>query len=87
MLGGEASLAYAAWPEHDEALCVEDEVTLAVQVNGKMRAKLVTSKTADEESVRAAAFALPEVDKWVGGKELKKFVYVPGRIVNIVIGK
>ena len=87
MLGGDGSLAYAPWPEYDEALCVDDEVTLAVQINGKMRAKLTTSKTADEADVKAAAFALPEVDKWVGGKELKKFVYVPGRIVNIVVGK
>ena len=64
MLGGEASLAYAAWPEHDEALCVEDEVTLAVQVNGKMRAKLVTSKTAEEADVKAAVFAMAEVHNY-----------------------
>ena len=66
---------------------MEDEVTLAVQINGKMRAKFVTSKTAEEADVKEAVFAMPEVDKWVGGKELKKFVYVPGRIVNIVVGK
>merc|ERR1712106_708502 len=81
MLGGEG------WPEYDEALCVEDEVTLAVQINGKMRAKFVSSKTAEEADVKETVFAMPEVDKWVGGKELKKFVYVPGRIVNIVVGK
>ena len=51
MLGGEGSLAYAPWPEYDEALCVEDEVTLAVQINGKKRAMVVTSKTAAEDEV------------------------------------
>merc|ERR1719213_309849 len=78
---------FAPWPEYDEALCVEDEVTLAVQINGKKRAMVVTSKTAAEDEVKEAVLAMPEVDKWVGGKELKKFVYVPGRIVNIVVGK
>ena len=87
MLGGGASLAYEGWPAFDEALCVEDEVTLAVQVNGKVRSQLTTSKTAEEGAVKEAAFALPEIEKWAGGKELKKFVYVPGKIVNIVVGK
>ena len=59
----------------------------AVQVNGKVRAQLVSSKGADEAAVKEAAFALPEIEKWAGGKELKKFIYVPGKIVNIVVGK
>ena len=64
---------------------------LAVEVprgaDGKVRAQLTTSKTAEEGAVKEAAFALPEIEKWAGGKELKKFVYVPGKIVNIVVGK
>jgi len=87
MLGGTESLAYEAWPSFDEALCLDNEVTLAVQINGKVRAQLTTTKEADEDTVKEAAFALPKVLEYTSGKELKKFIYVPGRIVNIVVGK
>ena len=87
LLGHEQSLAYAPWVEWDDALCEDSVVTLGVQVNGKVRAQLTASKTAEEGAVKEAAFALPEIEKWAGGKELKKFVYVPGKIVNIVVGK
>ena len=84
MLGGTASLAYEAWPEYDEALCVETTVTMGVQVNGKVRAQIEIAKDADEEAARALALAEPKVQKFLEGKEVKKFVYVPGRIVNLV---
>jgi len=84
-LGHEDSLAYAPWPEYDEAKCVESTVTMGVQVNGKVRGEIEIAKDADEET--AKALAMEVVSKFVDGKELKKFVYVPGRIVNIVVGK
>ena len=61
MLGGTASLAYEAWPEYDEVLCVETTVTMGVQVNGKVRAQIEIAKDADEEAARALALAEPKV--------------------------
>ena len=60
---------------------------MGVQINGKVKAELTTSKEASEEEVRAAALALPKVAQFTDGKEIKKFIYVPGKIVNIVVGK
>ena len=87
MLGHDGTLAYAPWPEYDEALCEEAAVTLGVQVNGKVRAQIRLPKDADEAAARELAFADEKVQKFVGGKEVKKFIYVPGRIVNVVVGK
>lgn len=55
--GGEGLLAYAAWPTYDEAKTVEDEITLPVQVNGKLRANIDIVKDEDKESIRAKIFA------------------------------
>jgi len=84
MLGNADSLAYHPWPEYDEALCEESTVTMAVQVNGKVRSQLQLPKDADEAAVREAAFGDAKVLKFVDGKDVKKFIYVPGKIVNIV---
>jgi len=87
MLGGEGTLTYEPWPTFDESLCVETSVTMGVQVNGKARGEIKIAKDADEATARELALADPKVAKFVGDKEIKKFVYVPGRIVNIVVGK
>jgi len=87
LLGSEESLAYEAWPSYDEALCEEATVVMGVQVNGKVRGEIKLAKDADEDTARALALAEPKVSKFVGGKEIKKFIYVPGRIVNVVVGK
>ena len=84
MLGNKDTLAYEGWPTYDEAMCVETTVTMGVQVNGKVRAQIEIAKDADEEAARALALAEPKVQKFLEGKEVKKFVYVPGRIVNLV---
>jgi leucyl-tRNA synthetase len=85
-LGHAESLARAPWPTWDEALCVEDEVEMAVQVNGKVRGKVKLSRTAPEDEARAAALAAEGVAPYTDGKTVKKFVYVPGKIVNLVVG-
>ena len=87
MLGGEETLAYEAWPSFDPALCVESSVTMGVQVNGKVRGQISLPKDADEATARELALAEPKVARFVDGKEVKKFIYVPGRIVNVVVGK
>ncbi|MEH6809211.1 MAG: leucine--tRNA ligase [Hyphomonas oceanitis] len=84
-IGGEGFVSAAAWPEPDPALLVDDSVTMAVQVNGKRRGEITVSRDLAKEAVEAAAFADPEVAAFLDGKDVKKTIVVPGRIVNIVV--
>jgi leucyl-tRNA synthetase len=83
-LGHADTLAYEAWPVADQSLLVEDEVTLIVQVNGKRRAEMQVAADASNESIEAAALALESVSKHLGGREPKKLIVVPGRLINVV---
>ncbi|MBI4435646.1 leucine--tRNA ligase [Candidatus Uhrbacteria bacterium] len=74
-----------AWPEFDEALLVQDEIEMGVQVNGKARVTIQISPTADEATAKQLAFADEKIQKHLEGKEIVKIVYVPGRILNIVV--
>ena len=71
----------------DEQYLVEDAVTVAVQVNGKVRGEVTIEKDANEGMVEQLALAVPAVAQYTQGKEIKKFIYVPGKIVNVVIDK
>ena len=82
MLGHEGSVHVEEWPEFDLEKAKDDEVELAVQVNGKVKAKITAAADAAEEAVKAVA--LEAVQDAVAGKDLKKVVVVPGRLVNIV---
>lgn len=73
-----------AWPQYDPALLVEDEVEIPIQVNGKVRDRLVVSKDADKAALEAAALASAKVQEFTQGKSIKKVVVVPGKLVNIV---
>jgi len=79
-------VADAAWPEHDERLCIDDVVEIAVQVNGKVRGRVSLGRDASEEAARAAALEDANVARFVEGKTLRKLVYVPGRIINLIVG-
>ncbi|KAG2500715.1 hypothetical protein HYH03_001480 [Edaphochlamys debaryana] len=79
------SLTYAPWPAVDESLLVVDSVTLAVQVNGKTRGTVEVGVAAPQDEVVAAALANANVAKHTGGKELKKVIYVPGKILNLIV--
>jgi len=72
------------WPKYDPALLVEDEVEIPIQVNGKVRDRLVVAKDAEKAALEAAALASPKVQEFTSGKEIKKIVVVPGKLVNIV---
>ncbi|KAK9868559.1 hypothetical protein WJX84_010001 [Apatococcus fuscideae] len=87
MLGHEESLAYAPWPEYDPQLLEEDTITLPVQVNGKLRGTVEVPKDVDQEAARTAAMELQNVSKFLEGKALKKVIFVPGRILNFIVGK
>jgi leucyl-tRNA synthetase len=84
-LGHDTPLSDTNWPEADEALIVEDTVTLAVQVNGKVRATIDTAKDAAKEDIEALALAQEKVQAQIDGKDIRKVIVVPGRIVNIVV--
>jgi leucyl-tRNA synthetase len=83
-LGKDGLIADAAWPEADPALLVEDEVTIAVQVNGKLRDTLSAPKGASREDLEALALASDNVARSLAGKPLRKVIVVPDRLVNLV---
>jgi len=83
-LGYEDSVHTQTWPAYDPKKIETDEVVLAIQINGKVRANLPTFRNQDEEEIKALALALPEVKKWLDGKEPKKVIIVPRRIISIV---
>ncbi|MGA9541682.1 MAG: class I tRNA ligase family protein, partial [Methyloceanibacter sp.] len=84
ILGNQGLVAEQAWPEADQALLTEDTVTIAVQVNGKRRGELTIARDAAKEDIEAAALALDAVARAVEGRDIRKIVVVPQRIVNVV---
>ncbi len=80
------SIAYEPWPVFDPALARQDQVEVAVQINGKVRAKLTVSADVDAKGLEAAALADAKVQELIGDKKVRKVIAVPGRLVNIVIG-
>ncbi len=83
--GDGGSVALASWPQYDVELAKSSEVTVVVQVNGKVRAELVVSPDIAEADIKAQALAHESVQKWLEGREPKKIIYVPGRLVSIVV--
>jgi leucyl-tRNA synthetase len=84
-LGEEALLADTKWPEVDDALLVEDTVTLPVQVNGKRRGEIAVARGAPQADIEAATLSLDTVQRMLEGRAPKKLIIVPDRIVNVVI--
>jgi leucyl-tRNA synthetase len=84
-LGGTGLIAGQPWPTHDPALLVESEVTIAVQVAGKLRDTLTVAKDASREELEAAALASDKIIRTLAGAAPKKVIVVPGRLVNIVV--
>lgn len=84
-MGHTESLAYERWPTVDERFLTEDTIRIAVQVNGKVRTSIDISPDADKEVVLSMAKSDKNVSRYLDGKELKREIYVPGRIVNLVV--
>jgi leucyl-tRNA synthetase len=82
---GEGLIADAAWPSVDPALLVEDEVTIAIQVKGKLRDTLTVPKGLRQDEMQALALASPKVQTAIDGAEVRKVIIVPDRLVNIVL--
>ena len=84
MIGDGNPVENTAWPVIDDAALVEDEKLIIVQVNGKLRAKITVSADATKEAVEAMGFADESVSKFIDGKTVRKVIYVPGKLLNIV---
>jgi leucyl-tRNA synthetase len=80
-----SSISDEVWPEYDPRLCVDEEIELPVQVNGKVRGRILLRREATEDQARASALADDQIQKFLATGELQKLVYVPGRILNLII--
>ncbi len=84
-LGHETLVHETLWPQWDDALIVEDTMTIVVQVNGKLRATLELPKDTSDDDVKAQALAAENVARFIGDSEPLKVIYIPGKIVNVVV--
>ncbi|WP_265469346.1 leucine--tRNA ligase [Haemophilus parainfluenzae] len=84
-LGNKSNIDHAEWVKADEAAMVEDEKLIVVQVNGKVRGKVTVAADADEETVKTVAFADENVKKFTDNTQIVKVIYVPGKLLNVVV--
>ena len=85
LLGYSETITYQSWPQFDESLIQLDEVTIAVQVNGKLRANINIAKDLDEKDVISEAMSLENVEKFTSEGNVVKTIYVPNRLLNFVV--
>ena len=84
-MGARESIDTVGWPEYDEKYLVSDEITIAVQVNGKLRGEVTVATDASEDEIKTAALAIENVAAHLGDKKPARIIYVPGKILNVVI--
>lgn len=84
VLGHDESITYAKWPTYDPAKLVESTVEIMVQVSGKLRGKFKAAKDSDKDTLEKEALSLDHVQKFLDGKDVKKVIVIPNKIVNIV---
>ncbi len=84
MLGHTESISLSPWPSYDPAMTIDDTVTIAVQIDGKLRSTHTCARDCDREELLAAVHTLPEVLKWIADREIVREIIVPNKLVNIV---
>jgi leucyl-tRNA synthetase len=84
-LGNKDSVSKAKWPVYEEELTHDDEVTVVIQINGKIRDKFTTAAGTAREELEKTALSLPVVQKWTQGQNPAKIIVIPDKLVNIVI--
>jgi leucyl-tRNA synthetase len=84
-LGYKDSIHKQKWPKYDSELIKEEMITLIIQVNGKVRDKIEVEADISEEKAKKLAISSQKVQKWISGKEIKKIIFVPGKLINIVV--
>jgi leucyl-tRNA synthetase len=85
MLGHKESVFSQKWPEYDEGLIKEETVNLIIQINSRIRDRMDVSSDISKEEAERLTFQRANVIKWIQGKEVKKVIFIPGRLINIVI--
>jgi leucyl-tRNA synthetase len=86
MTGHRESIFAQPWPTYDPKIAQADEILVVVQVNGRLRSRLILPAGASEEQMRQAALADPQTCRWLEGKPVRRIVTVPKKLVNIVVG-
>jgi leucyl-tRNA synthetase len=86
LLGHDRTLAYEHWPRYDPGLLKDEVVEVPVQVNGKLRARVVVPADSDGPAIEAAARRDERITSLIEGKTIRKVVVVPGKLVNFVVG-
>jgi len=84
-LGEKKSIHRSAWPKYEKKKIIDDMVKVAIQVNGKVRSEMSISIEMSEEEVKNLVLKDKNITSWIGNKEIKRLIYVKGRIVNIVV--
>ncbi len=84
-LGNTGTLTHVPWPQADPQYLVADLITVVVQVNGKVRDQLQVAPDADQETVKAMALDSPKIKQWTEGRQIAKTIYVPGKLVSVVV--
>jgi leucyl-tRNA synthetase len=85
LLGHRPSIIEVRWPAFDPALCVEDTVEVAVQVNGKMRGTVTVSRDTAEDEVKVAVLANEKMAAHVAGKDVRRVIFVKNRLINLIV--
>ncbi len=79
------SIYDAPWPTYDDFMLIDDEVTIAIQVNGKLRGTLTCINGVMQDEVSTLAHADPDIFKWIEGKALVREIYIPNKLLSIVV--
>ena len=82
---GYQPICESSWPEYDEEKTIDDKITIGVQVNGKLRGEVLVNTNEEESSVKEKVLNIENIKKYLEGKEIVKFIYIPNKIVNIII--
>ena len=82
---GEGLLCTQTWPTYDESKCTDDEIEIALQVNGKFKGKVLCPRNMSKDEVFDKAMLIENFSKYVSGKDIKKIIYVQDRILNVVV--
>jgi len=85
VMGRDGSVHQQAWPTFDEAMTVDAEVEVVVQVNGRVRDRFTVAADVDEAVVRETAVSTPTIQRIINGQPIRKIIVVPGKLVNIVV--
>jgi len=84
-LGHKDSIHNQSWPKYDKKIVKEEVITLVIQINGRVRDRIVVKADISEEEAKKLTFQQEKVRKWTEGKEIKKVIFVPGKLINIVV--